>query len=207
MSTALNSAVFTAVQCRLDWTALKGGPMAGETEERNANRKVGWGRGDKVTSGKISSSIKLTPKFTQRQTLQVQGQKTAVCQWQTNWKGTCIMYTNIKTARYTEVFRIIITNAFISVLPYLYSRMQTAKCGLKLVSVCRQLQKVWEDSGCQIWLALPCFFIQSRKSDPPPYEDLDLSSSVTILHFNNWRLRRAATFALRLTNSSSPFSG
>ena len=31
-----------------------------------------------------------------------------------------------------------------------------------------------------------------------------LSSSVTILHFNNWRLLRAATFALRLTNSSSP---
>ena len=82
------------------------------------------------------------------------------------------MYTNIKTARYTEVFRIIITNAFISVLPYLYSRMQTAKCGLKLVSVCRQLQKVWEDSGCQIWLA-PASCPTAKAANPIRREDLD----------------------------------
>ena len=72
-----------------------------ETGVWQTERQVRKGGGDKVTSGKISSSIKLTPKFTQRQTLQVHGPKTAVCHWQTELKRClfkqCILTSYIHT--------------------------------------------------------------------------------------------------------------
>ena len=63
MSTALNSAVFTAVQCRVDWTALEGGAMAGETEDEECKQKgrLGEGRqsdiGENIKFNQINSQV------------------------------------------------------------------------------------------------------------------------------------------------------